>query len=219
MKREVRVEDLARLYTANDMVKVDCGGCDGCSQCCRTVGDTIQLDPYDIWQWQKGFRMSPEEMFQKGYFAFNLADGLILPNLKMTEEGVCPFLNEEGRCSIHGFRPGFCRLFPLGRYYEGEDFRYYLQMDQCPKPVKTKVKVEKWLGIPHLRRYEAYILEWHGYLVSCREQADGSEEENARKNIAMYLLQQFYLKPYDITQDFYPQFEERMSEAQSLLTF
>jgi hypothetical protein len=35
----------------------------------------------------------------------------------------------------------------------------------------------------------------------------------------MYLLQQFYLKPYDITQDFYPQFEERMSQAQSLLTF
>ena len=31
-----------------------------------------------------------------------------------------PFLDENGRCSIYAFRPGFCRLFPLGRYYVDE---------------------------------------------------------------------------------------------------
>lgn len=216
MKREVRVEELARLYTANDMVKADCGGCQGCSDCCRTVGDTIILDPYDIYQLQKGLKLTPEQMFQKGYFEFNLADGLILPDLKMTEEGVCPFLNEEGWCAIHSFRPGFCRLFPLGRYYEGDGFKYYLQMYECPKPVKTKVKVEKWLGIPQIRRYESYILDWHRYLVSCREQADGSADEAVRKNIAMYLLQAFFLTPYDGSRDFYSQFEERLEAAYSV---
>ena len=25
----------------------------------------------------------------------------------------CTFLDENGRCSIHPFRPGICRLFPL----------------------------------------------------------------------------------------------------------
>lgn len=213
MKREVRVEELARLYTASDMVKADCGGCQGCSDCCRTVGDTILLDPYDIYQLQKGLRQTPEQIYQKGYFEWKLADGLILPDLKMTEEGVCPFLNGEGRCSIHSFRPGLCRLFPLGRYYEGDGFKYYLQLYECPRPVKTKVKVEKWLGIPKIRRYEAYILDWHRYLVRCREQADASADDTTRKTIAMYILQQFYLKPYDDTKDFYPQFEERLQSA------
>lgn len=212
MKREVHEEELARLYTAGDMVKADCGGCEGCSDCCRTVGDTIILDPYDIYELQGGLKLTPEQMFQKGCFEFNLADGLILPNIRMTEEGVCPFLNEEGRCSIHRFRPGLCRLFPLGRYYEGDRFWYYLQLYECPRPVKTKVKVEKWLGIPRIRQYEAYILDWHRYLTRCREQADASPEE-MRKHIAMDLLQRFYLAPYDVGTEFYAQFEERLEQA------
>ena len=44
------------------------------------------------------------------------------------EKEACYFLNEEGRCSIHSFRPGICRLFPLGRFYEEEGFRYFLQI-------------------------------------------------------------------------------------------
>ena len=38
-------------------------------------------------------------------------------------ENAQKFLNEQGRCSIHDSRPGFCRLFPLGRFYENGGFR------------------------------------------------------------------------------------------------
>ena len=38
------------LYTSNDMVKVGCSDCAGCSACCHGMGETIVLDPYDIWQ-------------------------------------------------------------------------------------------------------------------------------------------------------------------------
>ncbi len=33
MKRNVRMEDISdgKLYTANDLVKADCGDCEGCS--------------------------------------------------------------------------------------------------------------------------------------------------------------------------------------------
>lgn len=38
------------LYKPNDLVRVDCHDCRGCSSCCRDMGDSIKLDPYDAWQ-------------------------------------------------------------------------------------------------------------------------------------------------------------------------
>ena len=84
--------------------------------------------------------------------------------------------DREGRCSIHAYRPGICRLFPLGRYYEDSAevasgireagyFRYFLQVHECPMPNKTKVKVGKWVDTPQLEQYEAYIRKWHSFLA------------------------------------------------------
>ena len=52
MKRYVNLEDISdgRLYTANDMVKADCGDCAGCSACCQSMADTIILDPLDVFR-------------------------------------------------------------------------------------------------------------------------------------------------------------------------
>ena len=84
--------------------------------------------------------MNFEEMMDK-YIELHMVDGMILPNLKMNEKTEsCSFLNEEGRCSVHAFRPGICRLFPLGRFYENHDFKYFLQVHECKNPTKTKVK-------------------------------------------------------------------------------
>lgn len=55
MNRDVDVRDISdgRFYTANDLVKADTGGCDGCSECCRSMVDTIILDPWDIYMLNK----------------------------------------------------------------------------------------------------------------------------------------------------------------------
>lgn len=219
MRREVHPEELEKLYSATDMVRADCGGCHGCSACCQGMGSSVILDPYDMYQLEKGLKIGPEALIGQGFLELNLADGLILPNLKMAGETErCVFLNEEGRCRIHGFRPGLCRLFPLGRYYEeAGGFRYYLQLYECPKPVKTKVKVSKWLGIPEIGRYEAFTLTWHEFLMGCRKTADTADREGKepqlRRQIAMYLLSSFYMKPYEASDDFYAQFSCRMEKA------
>ena len=130
MKRTVRLEDISdgRLYGENDMVTADCRGCEGCSRCCRGMGKSIILDPYDIYRMTRGTGRSIQELLAGGTVELNVVDGVILPNLAMNgSEEKCAFLNEEGRCNIHGSRPGICRLFPLGRYYENGDFRYFLQ--------------------------------------------------------------------------------------------
>ena len=54
-------------------------------------------------------------------------------------------MNDAGRCSIHPYRPGICRLFPLGRYYEEDGFRHILQIHECEKTNRSKVKIRKWM--------------------------------------------------------------------------
>ena len=118
MEREVLAEDLKKLYKAGDLVKADCGGCQGCSACCQGMGDSIKLDPLDVYRLETNLGLTFEELMNS-HMELHITEGSILPNLRMqgTKER-CTFLNEEGRCVVHGFRPGLCRLFPLGRYYE-----------------------------------------------------------------------------------------------------
>ncbi len=206
-----------KLYGNNDMVKISCHDCQGCSSCCQDMGESIWLDPYDINQLTKNLGKTIEELLAKE-MELNVVDGLILPNIKMAGEGVpsCSFLNEEGRCSIHAFRPGYCRLFPLGRNYEDDKLTYFVLKDACPAPNKSKVKINKWLGVPNLKSYEKFLVEWHGLTKKLREfYAEHSEEENAIKAINMKFLQTFYLTPY--ADDFYQEFDKRMEEMDYVL--
>lgn len=161
-----------------------------------------------------------------------MTDGMVMPNLKMTSrtgsfgsKEVCGFLNEEGRCGIHAFRPGLCRLFPLGRNYEIKQietadgikeikgFQYFILKDSCPNLNGTKVKIEKWLEIPNLKKNEEFITTWHYF---CRDFQDrmqkmlraGEDGKVKRENLTM--LELFYRKPYEKGRDFYEQFGERM---------
>ena len=151
MRRNIRLEEISdgRLYTANDMVKADCRDCEGCSACCQNM-EAVVLDPLDIANLCQGLGKTFEELMGSA-IELKLVDGVILPHLKMTgEEETCSFLDQNGRCSVHSFRPGICRLFPLGRYYGEEGLRYFLQVQECRKEDRSKIKVKKWLGIPDL---------------------------------------------------------------------
>ena len=210
MRREVLTEDLKKLYTANDMVKTDCGGCQGCSQCCIGMGESIVLDPYDGYSLVMGIGIEFPDLVSR-FIEWNVVDGVVLPNLMMQGDGErCAFLTENGRCCIHEFRPGICRMFPLGRYYQEDgSFRYFLQNQECPKENKTKVKVGKWLGIPKLRTYEEYIGKWHKLTEEVRDLTEKAKDDQLTKELNMYLLNTFYLTPYKKNADFYEQFEER----------
>lgn len=218
MKRNVSLEEISdgKLYTLNDMVKADCHDCWGCSACCRGMGSSIILDPLDVCRLSVNLGKSFDELLEKE-LELGMVDGAILPNLRMTgPEEACVFLDGRGRCSIHSFRPGICRLFPLGRYYQEREFRYFLQVHECPKPDRTKVKVKKWIDTPNLKQYEAYITDWHYFLEDAARLVTESQDTDSPKNLNLYILQSFYRKPYQ-EEDFYVQFEERMREAKKLL--
>lgn len=209
MKRDIDMNEVSdgKLYTSNDLVKADCGGCQGCSACCRGMGTSIILDPMDIFRLCCGLQTDFFGLMMDK-IELNIVDGLILPNLKMAgSEETCVFLNAEGRCSIHTLRPGICRLFPLGRIYEDGSFRYFLQVHECPKPNKSKVKVKKWLDTPELKKYEQFVNDWHYYLKDLERQVE--EDTGKMKPLSMELLKRFYMNPYDVERDFYEQFYDR----------
>ena len=56
MKRQVTMEEISdgKLYTSNDLVKADCGDCEGCHACCTGMGSSIVLDPLDIVRISRG---------------------------------------------------------------------------------------------------------------------------------------------------------------------
>ena len=218
MLREINLDEISdgKLYSSNDMARTDCKGCDGCSACCHGMGSSIVLDPLDVYRLSINLSKPVNELLA-GPLELNVADGIILPNLKMTgTKEACSFLDADGRCTVHAFRPGICRMFPLGRFYENHSFQYFLQVHECPKTDRSKVKIKKWLDTPDLKRYETYICDWHYYLRELKTRIEAHPEQ--MKDISMDVLQKFYLTPYDPTADFYTEFYERLKNAKKQLT-
>ncbi len=220
MVREGSIEEIydGRFYTPDDMVPVGCADCAGCSECCRNTADTIILDPQDMYLLSKGTGKVFTDMIEHE-IEIRLVDGMILPNLMEQhggEEEHCLFLTEEGRCSIHAYRPGFCRLYPMGRYYTENGFHYILQKNECTGRVKTPVRLRDWLGIEDLPRYEAYIQDWHDFRKRV-EKVVPILTERSRDSVQRYILQVFFVHPYLTRQDFYTQYEARMEICKKAL--
>ncbi|SEV83716.1 YkgJ family cysteine cluster protein [[Clostridium] fimetarium] len=220
MKRNVSLNEISdgKLYELNDLVKAGCNDCNGCSTCCQGMGNSIILDPLDIHRLLINLNITFEELLVDK-IELNVVDGMIIPNLKMMGlSEKCLFLSSEGRCGIHAFRPGMCRLFPLGRYYENHDFKYFLQVHECEKANKTKIKVRKWIDTPDIKNNECFVIDWHYFLEDLQNVVKSTQDDNLIKDINMNILKNFYMKPYDTNIDFYLQFNERLSEAKEFIT-
>lgn len=218
MIRNINMEEVSdgKLYGVNDMVKVGCDDCKGCSACCRGMGSSVVLDPYDVYLLTTGLNCRFEELLVDK-LELNVVDGIVLPNLNMSNATEsCAFLNKEGRCSIHAYRPGICRIFPLGRIYENGSFQYFLQVNECKKKERTKVKVKKWIDTKDIAKNEAFIVRWHYFLKDLTEKIPTLSEADL-KRMNMYVLNVFFMTPYDAQRDFYEQFAERMEVAEKTL--
>ena len=107
----------------------------------RGMGDSIVLDPMDLLSAREKTRQNDGGDSDGGIY-FTPRSGRCDSAASENDGAVRPvqfLLNDEGRCS-HDARPGFCRMFPLGRLYENGTFSYFLQVSECPKENKTKSK-------------------------------------------------------------------------------
>ena len=221
MLRECDLDEISdgKKYSINDLVKADCDDCRGCSACCHGMGSSIVLDPLDVHRLMSHFQTRFEVLLESK-IELNIVDGVILPNLKMNTQAAgepCVFLNAEGRCTIHEDRPGICRIFPLGRVYENNSFSYILQIHECQKENRSKVKVSKWIDTPELKKNQQFIKEWHYFLKAVQAKLAAGGNEELIKRTTMQILQYFYIEPYHQDADFYEQFDTRLVQMKKLL--
>lgn len=214
-----------KYFQHSDLAKVYCEKCNGCGDCCHGMTDTIHLDPWDIYQLSSGLGKSFEELRAAGILALHEEKGMILPHLRMQdgENGACPLLSSDGRCSIHPFRPGLCRLFPLGRDYDADTrtFRYFIVDNGCDMPGKIKVRISKWLGIAELSEYEKYVSEWHYFCKDVKSFLASSDDTAFAQQLNLFILKVFFVTPYvipeDGSSDFYSLFRMRLTQARTVL--
>ena len=72
MERNVEIDKISdgKRYGANDLVKVGCDDCRGCSACCNGMGDSIVLDPMDVYRLESLQSMPMRQFFPCGRTAY-----------------------------------------------------------------------------------------------------------------------------------------------------
>ena len=206
-----------KMYDIEDIVKADTGGCNGCSACCHSVGELVVLTPFDAYEIASHLKISFDELLVDNIW-LRENNKILLPHLKMHGDSErCSFLNEEGRCTIHGHRPNICRLFPLGRVYEEDSFKYFLQVSGCVKSDLKNVKVKEWIGIENYSENKTFILEWYHLLKALTFRLKFVRDEGEKNAISEYLLDTFYRITLKDGEDFYAVFSKRLPEAKRWL--
>lgn len=204
-----------KLYDIEDMVKADTCGCDGCSDCCHDVGDLVMLTPFDVYEITSYLGVDFDELLGDK-IQLREDNKILLPYLKMQDKNkYCSFLNKEGRCMIHSKRPNICRMFPLGRVYKNDDFKYFLQIENCPKDNLEDVKVRDWLGIKNYYENKKFILEWHKFIKALTFRLKFMRDEKEIEEVNKIILDNFYR--IKIEGDFYNEFMKCLPEVKNRL--
>ncbi len=208
--------EVTKYYDVQDMARIGCNDCKGCFACCQGMGDSVVLTPYDVHilsvKLQKSF-----DLLLEGWLQLSLVDGLMQPSMAMNGKGEqCHALDTQGRCSIHGIRPAICRLFPLGREYTEKGIRYFVLEKACPAPVKTKVKISKWVERSEFKEHELFLQQWHDFKKLCMARLEQVADEEYHKQLFLLVIQLFFRKPYSEDQ-FYREFLERLQQAREIL--
>lgn len=206
-----------KIYDIEDKVKADACGCEDCSACCHSVGELVMLTPFDAYEMRHHLKLSFDELLEDK-LELREKNKVLLPHLRMQGDMErCSFLNAEGRCTIHAYRPNICRLFPLGRIYEGDDFKYFLQINSCLKPNLKEVIVSQWIGIDNYPDNKAFILAWHALLKTLTFRLKFTRDEEELATIRQYLLDTFYRMTLKEGEDFYTAFWRCLPEAKKWL--
>ena len=219
MKQQRTLEEISdgKIYDIDDLVKADTKGCDGCSACCYGVGELVMLTPFDVYEMVKGTKQSFDVLLNDK-IVLREEKKVSLPYLNMRQGSeACSFLDEAKRCSIHGFRPNICRLFPLGRVYEKNDFKYFLQINNCKKPLLSEIKVSEWIGISDYEQNKAFLLSWHELIKALQFRIKFVYDEETLEKLNKIILKKCYVELSQVADDFYQAYFERLPQLKKEL--
>lgn len=200
--------------------------CRRCGKCCKNQ-DTILFSPWDVFRIGKKIGKTPSAVIR------NYTEVYVGPQSRISvvhllmqgRKNACPFLTEEGRCSIHVVKPTVCALYPLGRVVTGEapgealdsgaeNIIRYILSGQCGSVKKTHT-VREWLASFGIPEHDEFFYLWTGMQLKLslliRELEDKGVSVKALQPIWNVIFTGLYTA-YDMEQEFMPQFEQNTTK-------
>ena len=194
-----------------------CFTCTACGKCCKNRDDII-LNPFDLYRMAKHLHMKIEDVAAK-YCAYCVGKNSRLPILYVDMKGGdCPFL-KDGKCIIHGAKPGVCELYPLGRIWssDGDKISYFLQPVDCGLK-EGEHTAEEWMSRTGIEESEKAFIQWQKMIVPLMEKMElfKTAPYMIIEITARYLLNFMYLN-YDTEKELGPQMEKHTADALDFL--
>lgn len=208
-----------RLLTLDSTFKFKCRKC---GKCCKNQ-DTILFTPRDIFRIAQKVRKSPLDVV-KDYTEVYIGPQSRIPLVHLLMRGpknACPFLAEDGRCSIHDCKPIVCALYPLGRVVVGEQpgeaidcnnktqVRYIIS-GQCGSMKKTHT-VRDWLADFGIPEDDKFFLSWTETITELGLFVRRLQEKKISERVLQPMWNAMFFNlyvNYDMSQKFFPQFQE-----------
>lgn len=195
--------------------------CRKCGKCCKNQ-HSILFSPLDIFKIAQKVGKSPSAVV-KDYTEVYIGPQSRIPLVHLLMRGpknACPFLAEDGRCSIHDAKPTVCALYPLGRIVTSkhsgealssgsENIVHYIMSAQCGSLKKVHT-VREWLNSFGIPADDEFFYLWTGVQIALGDVIRTLEEKNVSTNLLQPLWNVMYAKfyiDYDTKQEFFPQFE------------
>lgn len=156
-----------KLLGPNDTFEFTCSRC---TRCCKNRSDYHRFDkmilvPYDIIRISRRLKMTTTDFLSR-YTEFEARPLTQSMEIALKFEGdeydnKCPFL-EGDQCRIYDDRPMGCRLYPLGRAFEGDKYVIVLpeSHDDCALGTGQEWIVHDWLESMDLFHYFKYGRPW-----------------------------------------------------------
>lgn len=170
-------------------------------KCCANVN--IFLTPYDVLRMKNAKGITSSEFLKEYTLPLSLEENqLPVVLLKMTEdeEKKCPFVSDDGICSIYENRPWACRMYPIGLASsktgdgdEGEEFCFIVdESDVLCKGFgeDNELTIKEWMDsqdVGTFNKKSASYMQFtlHPYLQEKKELGEGK-------------IQMFFTACYDL---------------------
>ena len=200
--------------------------CRRCGKCCKNQ-NTILFSPWDVFRIGKKIGKSPSAVI-KDYTEVYIGPQSRIPVVHLLMQGrknACPFLTEEGHCSVHDVKPTVCALYPLGRVITSEtpgealdsgaeNIVRYILSGQCGSVKKTHT-VREWLTSFGIPEHDDFFYLWTGMQLKLslliRELEGKGVSTRALQPVWSVIFTKLYTD-YDTEQEFTPQFEQNTAK-------
>ena len=141
--------------------------CKQCGDCCRKRSQPVLLTGYDVYNVAKELNVGTAEVLMK-YCNIIPGDtsGLPVVYLRERPDGSCSLLRK-GLCTVQHNKPVVCRIFPIGRYYDGKEHRYFTQWQgSCVGTGQREITLKEWLDAFGVQELDEASEIWGKFIIA-----------------------------------------------------